>query len=62
MSDTKKMIEIINQNRNKQYKIKKQIYAKEKARKDKISDTLAFFEYLIIFIAFVEVISKLITK
>ncbi len=62
MTETKKMINIINHNKSIVCNLKRQLYTKEKAKKQKISDTLAFVEYLIVFIAFVEVISKLITK
>ena len=59
MSDTKKMIEIINQNKNKQQEINKIIYAQKKARREKISNVLAFIGYLIATYAFVQVVTLL---
>lgn len=60
MSETKKMIEIINHNRSKVYETKKQINAQKKARREKISNVLAYFGYLIAFAAFVQVICLLV--
>lgn len=60
MSETKKMIEIINQNRNKQYEINKQISAQKKARAEKISNALIIVGYLIATYAFVQVVTLLV--
>ena len=62
MGDTKKMIEIINQNRNKHYEINKQICAQKKARKAFVSDLIGVGIEAILFLTFVEVISKIITR
>ena len=59
MSETKKMIEIINQNRNRQNEINKLISAQKKARAEKISNVIAMIGYLIATYAFVQIITIL---
>ena len=62
MSETKKMIEIINHNRDEVYNFKKQISAQKKARKAFVSDLIIVGIEAILFLAFVDVISKIITR
>ena len=59
MSETKKMIEIINQNRNIQYEINKQISAQKKARIEKISNVIAFTGYLVATYFFAQILTML---
>ena len=61
MSETKKMINIINQNRDKVYNHQKQIIAQKKARKAFVSDLIGVGLEAILFLTFINVISKLIT-
>ena len=62
--ETMEMINIINQNRNKVYESKKQnfvkIMAQKKAKKEKISNTLAMIGYLIGAFAFVQIVTLLV--
>lgn len=60
--ETKKMIEIINNNRNKVYTEKMKNYINKKIRKEKITEILTVLLEFSIFLLFVDVITKIITK
>lgn len=60
--ETKKMIEIINDNRNKVYTEKMNNYINKKIRKEKITEILTVLLEFSIFLLFVDVITKIITK
>ncbi len=60
--ETKKMIEIINNNRNKVYTEKMNNYINKKIRKEKITEILTVLLEFSIFLLFVDVITKIITK
>ena len=55
--ETMEMINIINQNRNRVYKLNQQKSAQKKARKQMISNVFAMAGYLIATIAFVQVVT-----
>ena len=58
--ETKEMINIINQNRNRVYKKKQQILVQKKIRSEKISNALTIAGYLIATYAFVQVVTLLV--
>ena len=60
--ETMEMINIINQNRNRVYKNKQKISAQKKARNQLISNLIGVGLEAILFLTFVEVISKIITR
>ena len=60
--ETKKMIEIINNNRNKVYTEKMNNYINKKIRKEKITEILTVLLEFSIFLLFVDVITKIITE
>lgn len=60
--ETKKMIEIINNNRKKVYTEKMNNYINKKIRKEKITEILTVLLEFSIFLLFVDVITKIITK
>ena len=60
--ETKKMIEIIKNNRNKVYTEKMNNYINKKIRKEKITEILTVLLEFSIFLLFVDVITKIITK
>ena len=57
--ETKEMINIINQNRNRVYKKKQQILVQKKIRAEKISNVIAMIGYLIATYAFVQILTIL---
>lgn len=59
MSETKKMIEIINHNRNEVYNFKKKISAQKKARSEKISNVFTIVGYLTAVYVFVQILTIL---
>lgn len=60
MSETKKMIEIINQNKSNKHEIKNQILVQKKARAEKISNVFTIVGYLIATYAFVQIVTILV--
>jgi dTDP-4-dehydrorhamnose reductase len=62
--ETMEMINIINQNRNKVYESKKHNFVKmmtqKKAKKEKISNLIAFIGYLIGAFAFAQIVTLLV--
>ena len=54
------MINIINKNKTKKQQINKQDELKRLAKKEKISNILAYFGYLVAVIVFVEIVTLLV--
>lgn len=54
------MINIINKNKTKKQQINKQDKLKRLAKKEKISNILAYFGYLVAVIVFVEIVTLLV--
>ena len=54
------MINIINKNKTKKQQINKQDKLKRLAKKEKISNILAYFGYLVAIIVFVEIVTLLV--